>query len=218
MAIGYAVDTNARGEGSSVLILADRAHAWPEIHIDGVGWLPFDIYPQRSDEKPPQLVERSLESMLGEMARGDKTGGVGDGDTAWDVPWALIAWTVLGLLGVCLLVGYCVRFVRILRPSFGGSHATAFVVVLDAFSSVGLHRQPSETRERHAQRLAEWAPSLVQLTQVHLRLALGGPGTPELYAEARRLCAAARAELSSALPIWRRVVGIFHPYGWVRTR
>lgn len=218
VAIGYAVDTNARGEGSSVLILADRAHAWPEIHIAGVGWLPFDIYPQRSDEKPPQLVERSLESMLGEMARGDKTGGIGDGDSDWAMPWATIGWSILAIFGLVLLVGYVVRGLRLLRPALGGGHAAAFVALLDGFSAVGLQRATDETRERHAQRLAALVPSLPPLTQLHLRLALGGPAPAELHAELRRLCAASRAEFRGALPIWRRAVGILNPYGWVRTR
>src|SRR5262249_59532098 len=50
VALGYGVQTKRRGAGSSVLILGNEAHAWPELFIDGVGWVTFDIYPERSDE------------------------------------------------------------------------------------------------------------------------------------------------------------------------
>ena len=35
--------------------------------------VPFDIYPEQSDEPPPNLVQPSLESLLGDLARNDPT-------------------------------------------------------------------------------------------------------------------------------------------------
>ena len=42
VALGYAVETQKLGGGSSMLIMSNHAHAWPEIHLAGIGWLPFD--------------------------------------------------------------------------------------------------------------------------------------------------------------------------------
>ena len=53
VALGYAVQTRQRGGGSAILIAGNMAHAWPEIYIDGVGWMTFDVYPERSDEPRP---------------------------------------------------------------------------------------------------------------------------------------------------------------------
>ena len=75
VALGYAVQTKRRGAGSSLLVFGNEAHAWPEIYLDGVGWVTFDVYPEKSDEPPPTPVDGDLESMLGELARKDKTGG-----------------------------------------------------------------------------------------------------------------------------------------------
>src|SRR5262249_9788961 len=47
VALGYGVQTARRGAGSSILILGNEAHAWPEMFVDGVGWVTFDIYPER---------------------------------------------------------------------------------------------------------------------------------------------------------------------------
>ena len=55
--------------------MGDRAHAWPEIHLNGIGWMPLDIYPEQGVQPPPQLVSQDLESLLGELARDDKSGG-----------------------------------------------------------------------------------------------------------------------------------------------
>ena len=41
VAVGYAVDNRMRGNGSAILIMGDRAHAWPEIHLNGIGWMPL---------------------------------------------------------------------------------------------------------------------------------------------------------------------------------
>ncbi len=89
VALGYAVDAQTRRGGSAVMINNDRAHAWPEIHVEGVGWVTFDIYPERSDEPPGQMVDQSLESVFGELARKDKTGGKAADPNAepFRMPW-----------------------------------------------------------------------------------------------------------------------------------
>ena len=36
---GYAVDESARQGGSAILLSGANSHAWPEIYVDGVGWV-----------------------------------------------------------------------------------------------------------------------------------------------------------------------------------
>lgn len=218
VAVGYAVDAWTRGAGSAVLILGDRAHAWPEIHIAGVGWVPFDIYPEQSDEPPPRFVDQSLESLLGELARDDPTGGRGDPDGKWAIPWVRIGWSLIGLVGLVVLMGFTVKLGRMAaaaaRPE---SHRLQFASTLDRFSDLGLSRRPDETRERHAERLAQWAPSLVALTRVHLRLALGRPHDDDRRA-VYDLARAVRREYRERIPGWKRALGSLNPFGWWFTR
>ena len=72
VAVGYAVDNRMRGSGSAIVIMGDRAYmarnSRSRHRLDA-----FDIYPQQSDEPPPQVVAQSLESLLGEIARDDPT-------------------------------------------------------------------------------------------------------------------------------------------------
>jgi protein-glutamine gamma-glutamyltransferase len=113
VALGYAVSTRARGGGSAILVMGNMAHAWPEIFVDGVGWVTFDVYPERSDEPRPPPVDAELEQLLGEIARKDPTGGKSmDPDAGYYIPWALIGMSALSALAGMLVFAY---FVKVLR-------------------------------------------------------------------------------------------------------
>ncbi len=220
VALGYMVDNRMRAGGSSVLIMGDRAHAWPEIHLAGVGWIPFDIYPEASDEAPPRIVSQSLESLLGEIARGDPSGGrkADPNALSFSIPWALIFSWLLIIVASIILFGYVVKFWRALRPVFGeASHVDAFVSVLDRFSELGHARNFGESREGHARRLGVFAPTMFSRTQLHLRLHLGRSNDDDKE-KILDLCARVKAELSAALPAWKITLGWINPWGWWFTR
>lgn len=213
VAIGYAVETTQRGAGSSVLIFANEAHAWPEIFLEDVGWVTLDIYPEQSDQPPPQRVERDFESALGELARKPPPGLEADRR-----PW-VIPWPVVGIVAALLLVAlfFVALGVKAWRQLAVSDHRRRYRAVLDRLSDLGEPRRFGESRERHAQRLASVAPSFVTLTAAHLRLCLRGedPGT------AAQLEAAARAtleELRRNTPTLRRLAALFNPIGWWFTR
>ena len=210
VATGYGVETTQRGAGSAVLIFGNQAHAWPELYLDGVGWVTFDIHPEQSDEPPPQFVEQDLESALGELARKDPTGGHADPSGPFVFPWVALGTTLGALAGLALLVAFGVKLTRRLSPR-------AYRAVLDGFADLGAARRVGETRERHAARLSALAPSFVPLTATHLRLALGSD-TPEGRAQLSTLARATRAELRHNTPRLKWALGLLNPIGWWFTR
>jgi hypothetical protein len=213
VALGYGVQTRRRGAGSSVLILGNQAHAWPELYLDGVGWVTFDIYPERSDEPPPPQLDQDLESTLGELARKDRTGGrAAKPGAGLVIPWRAIQVGFAGLLGALLASAYTVKVARRLRRS---SHRLVYLGVLDQLSDLGAPRRYGETRERHAGRLLPLVPSFTSLTHAHLRAALGQAGP---LGEMTALARATKGELRQNLPVWRRLVATLNPIGWIRTR
>ena len=213
VAIGYGVQTQQRGAGSAVLIFANEAHAWPELYVDGVGWVTFDIMPEQSDEPPAPHVDQDLESALGELARKDPPGTLED-TSPLVIPWELIGFIAAGLAGVALVLAFGVKAYRRLGR---GSHRLVYRAVLDGLSDLGQARHRGESRERHARRLAARAPSFVPLTSAHLRLALGHDD-PESRAQVEVLARATRAELRRHTPFFARLGALFNPVGWFFTR
>ena len=213
VAIGYGVQTQQRGAGSAVLIFANEAHAWPELYVDGVGWVTFDIMPERSDEPPAPHVDQDLESALGELARKDPPGTLED-TTPFTIPWEAIGFGALGLTALALVLAFTIKAIRRLGKR---SHQLVYRSVLDALSDHGHARHKGESRERHARRLAARAPSFVPLTSAHLRLSLGhddAEGRAQVVALARKT----RAELRQHTPFLARVGALFNPVGWWFTR
>lgn len=214
VALGYAVQTKRRGAGSSLLVFGNEAHAWPEIYLDGVGWVTFDVYPEKSDEPPATPVDGDLESMLGELARKDRTGGkAGDPTTHFEMPWIEIGLSLAGLLAGAIAAAFSIKLVRGFRRS---SPKLVYRGILDRLSDLGYPREIGETRERHAARVAEIAPSFTPLTSVHLRETLGGrsEALPAVAALARN----ARVEISARTSFLRRLRAALNPLGWWFTR
>jgi len=58
VALGYGVQTSRRGAGSSVLNLRPRGARLAGALSRRLGWVTFDIYPERSDEPPPPQFDQ----------------------------------------------------------------------------------------------------------------------------------------------------------------
>lgn len=213
VAIGYGVGTQKRGAGSAVLVFAHEAHAWPELYVEGVGWVTFDISPERSDEPPSPHVDQDLESALGELARKDPPNTLDDPEP-FVIPWELIGFVTASLLAVALVLAFVIKSWRRLAA---GSPVRVYRAVLDELSDLGESRLPGESRERHALRLAPKAPSFVPLTAAHLKLALGHDD-PAVRAQLVQLAKATRSELRRQTPFLLRLGALFNPVGWIFTR
>lgn len=209
VALGYGVQTQRRGAGSAVLIFGQDAHAWPEIYLDGVGWVTFDISPEASDEPVRPPMEQELEVVFGELARKDPVSQ--PVARAFNLPWARIG------LGALLAVVALAYLIKVLRRLQGGSHVKVYRGVLDWLSDVGAMRHFGESRERHAERLAKQAPSFAALTTAHLRLALKG-NDPTTQSQFATLARATLKELRANTPWTLRVRGLLNPIGWWFTR
>jgi len=227
VAVGYASDVTRRGTGSSMLILGNQAHAWPEIYLDGIGWVTFDIYPERSDEPPQQIIDQDLANMLGEIARDDPSGGRASNPNRAPFPWHVFPWILLGLAASVLAFGYIVKIARRLAPSVASPqrlHRAALRSATDALADLGLVRDFGETRESFASRVAPIAPSLRELTMLHLRAALGaplaafGPQKDAEVAKVRALHSSVKRELGTNLKWHQRLLIFINPLGWYRAR
>jgi protein-glutamine gamma-glutamyltransferase len=224
---GYAVDVRNRGEGSSLMIRGKDSHAWPEIYLDGPGWIPFDIAPEKSLAPPEEPTDHGLQQMLGEMAR-EGAGNPRDQHKAAarsDIQAAVrrllhqlvaalpsLAVTILALLFFTKLYRRYVPFYC--RPAL--LPRLAYRASLDCLADAGRLRGFGQTRESFARAIAPKCPSFLRLTEIHLDAALGkGNGGVE-QKECLRLYRGAMRQIARMIPWWRRPLAGMHPCSWMR--
>lgn len=233
IANGYAVDARQRGAGSSLLIRSNEAHSWPEICLDGAGWIELDISPKKNLEPQTEPVDSSLQQMMGDMARKDQKEKRPESQQSTVDVQALLArlmGTLLRLLpwvlGALWLGLSSWKWTRRWLPWFlsgPGLARIAYLSVLDGLAERGIVRACGESQEAFARRLAERLPSLQRLTWMHLRSRLGSPeagGGPSAE-EIRQCLRACWQEMRSSPSLaqgWRRWGGWLDALSGFRVR
>jgi transglutaminase-like putative cysteine protease len=221
VAAGYAVAAADRGGGSSVLIRGLDAHAWPEIHLDGVGWVVVDIAPERVLDAVAPRPDPALQSMLGELLRGTPADEAfaAEGSAAWP-RLAEIARVLAALAAAAFALAALVKAERRLAPRFARPASLPRLLyrrALDQLADAGAVRRFGETRERFAERIGRRAPSFALLTKLHLAGALGGAVRSDASG-LRRLGRNVARETSVSAPAWRRLLGLVNPFSWLLVR
>ncbi|MDQ7006028.1 MAG: transglutaminase family protein [Acidobacteriota bacterium] len=216
VAAGYACPSEDRAGGSALLIRASSAHAWAEIYLDPVGWVPIDPSPESLDPPVPP-TDLDLQRLLGELARpptptgGEPAGRIWPGWRQW------LRWT--GLLAVVIwAAGFPVKLWRRVAPwlvSADHRGRLALRASLDRLAEAGHLRREGESWESFARRTASAAPTLPTLIRRHLAASFGShtlrPG------EGRNLARAVARDIAARAG-WRRRLGWLRPWLWTRTR
>jgi transglutaminase-like putative cysteine protease len=226
---GYAVDGRDRGEGSALMIRAKNAHAWPEIHLDGIGWIPFDISPAKSLEPPVEAPDQGLQQMLGEMVREGagnprdehKTAAHGNLQEAVRRFLKSFVATLPYVLAALLALLYIAKVYRRLAPFFCRLESLprlAYRASLDCLADAGYWRNHGQTREAFAGSLMPRCPSFLRLTEIHLDRALGQGHAGVQLPKGRQLCRSAAQEINNLIPWWRRWLGAVHPFLWLKVK
>jgi transglutaminase-like putative cysteine protease len=225
VAVGYHVEEDARKGGSAMLIRGGDAHAWPELYLEGAGWIVLDIASQRNLDPPQLPVDDELQRLLGEMARGeppDPTEAPGERTALRDLLRDIGRSAVL-LVAAAIGLLYLIKAWRRIAPLVTGARRMPVVgyrCALDMLTDAGYVRMYGETRETFAARVGEVSPSFQELTWMHLKSALGRPeagGAPQVDAW-RETLAAVRRELAERGGRARRILGAVHPSSFLDSR
>ncbi len=215
---GYAYVSRNRGSGSALLLRSGDAHAWAEVHLEGVGWVPVDPSPPSLDPPMP-APDMDLQSLLGEMARGEKNVLARDLPGSWSLPGPRALLTVLAaMLALWLFAGYAAKVWRRLAPDLirrDRRARLAYRAALDRLADVGLARGFAESREDFARRVATVAPSFPALTRLHLESCWAERPAPA--GRARRLTRAVGREVRRHRRP-RAVTGMLLPWNWTHSR
>lgn len=225
---GYHVEEDAR-RGSALVIRSGDAHAWPELYLDGVGWVVLDISAAQNLDPPGQPVDEDLSKLLADMARkeGDPQGEPEQVSEESREFGDEIAWTLLWIVLIGLTILYALKIWRRVVVLFAGPNAmprVGYRLALDLLSEAGLAREYGETRERFARRVTDLSPTFARLTALNVAAKMGNPSQDPASREEFKLDAwkaglsALRKERAQAVPAWRRILGLLDPIAFYRAR
>jgi transglutaminase-like putative cysteine protease len=233
--IAARVGTGYRGRpddlrGSALILRSSDAHAWPELHLEGVGWIVLDVAPQKTLDPPPQPADDELTQELAELARKDpgKEEQQSEGhDGGASEPRPSLSAMLLAWLAVLVLVLHAVKIWRRLAPGWARGPAlprAAWRRALDQLAEVGLVRGLGETRSAFAARARAVAPSLQTLAALSEAAQLGDPAVlPRARPEQQRAAFTAvlrsiSNDLRAHVPARRRVLGLLNPFAFLSVR
>ncbi len=224
VATGYAVAESARQGGSSLLLSGAASHAWPEVYVDGFGWVVMDVYPERALDAPEPPMDPDLQRLLGELARGasplplSATNIPKIQELARKLSLTIGTWLAL-LLGGLVLLLYLVKAWRRLAPRWASEKAlprVAYRAELDRIGEVSVRRQPGESRESFSRRVGDSVPGFEPLTRAHIASTYGSqPAEPSAV---RTHASAVRREIRERFPLWKRLFGAVTPWSWLRSK
>ncbi|MDP3273969.1 MAG: transglutaminase-like domain-containing protein [Deltaproteobacteria bacterium] len=224
---GYHVDAQNRGSASTIIVRSGDGHAWPEVFVEGLGWVVVDIAAERNEDPPGQPQDDDERDRLGEMAREQPADPQEPPRPQQQTPqrnrareMARAAARAFPWVLLLVLAGlYGVKFWRRWIPSFANGKPAARVsyrAALDMLAEAGIAREYGETREGFSRRMAGSVPSLKALTDEVQRAKLGArdesaPDATELRAALSRVA----GEVRKLKPWWRRLIGKLNPTSWL---
>ena len=226
---GYMVPEENRRGGSSILVRSGDAHAWPEVFLEGTGWIVLDIAAEQNLDEAGEPLDEELQRMLGEMAREQPPNPEDEVNNEPEEPSRLWTWLVAHvwylvaalLIAVAVLL-YGIKAWRRVAPAFSSPRrlpAVGYRATLDRLAEVGLVREYGETRESFADRISERVPSFLELTQLHVAAHLGPHGHLGFDRQRyRSLSGGVKREVRQVSRWWRRLLGLLHPVSHLTVR
>ncbi|MCB1648596.1 MAG: transglutaminase domain-containing protein [Pseudomonadales bacterium] len=226
--IGYSVPASNRAGGSSLLVQAINGHAWPEIYLDGVGWIIVDPAPSRTLVDMSVDPQNSLQQLLGDMLRDEASFDEfieSQQDTT--LPLAAMLRALAGVMLALLVAAYAVKLYRQRAPYYAQAdqrYRLSYRAILDSLGAMGLRRRYGESRESFARRLSAMTPSFATMTQSHLQQAMRQlPGDALVSVDMAEdinwlaLDKQIRQEVRQHIPLWRRMLAFLNPVSWLGT-
>ena len=162
--MGYLTDLNYAKDGHILLQLGDR-HAWPEVYVQGHGWVVFDITPTKAEGEQVLVPdEKLLEELMSKLDPAQLLPDVPP--VPLDKPLTLPSFAalfsskaLLTIIGLSLLAWFAfkswLRFGYLLVTAPKRRIYFAYVSFASLMADLRLYREEGETRKEYCERLYE---------------------------------------------------------------
>lgn len=213
---GYLTDLSQAKDGHILLRMSDR-HAWAEVFISGIGWVPFDIQPEQVESHAETQVDaKLLEELMGALEPGEEIlpkdlvkdeAGITEPSEAWAPSKGLILALIIGSLVALYLVKIFLRYRWYIAPTPRLALRWAYIATASTLYDIGIARNYGETRAQFACRSPEEA--LEPISQLLIEQAYSFADKPDRQEIASTM--RVTRERLSKLPRKKRVFALINP-------
>ena len=222
MAEGYAVPLRHKGTSSSMLVREAEAHAWPEVFVQGAGWVVFDIYPRRSLDQQIPPPDPKLRQMMANLARKKQSWRQKRSQkqqkkkakaaaNSWSMWSGFVWWCLLG----AFVALYALKYWRRNAYRWAAHPKRLFLFyrgMEDRLSELGLRREFGETPGHFALRISEEIPSMRAMVNRMTALRLGSSLEHLQFRKGHERTLL--NEYSQMRPTFRRFLAALDPISW----
>lgn len=219
---GYLTDLSQAKDGHILLRMSDR-HAWAEVFIAGIGWVPFDVQPEQVESHAETQVDaRLLEELMGVLEPGEEIlpkentkdePGMTDPEPVWLPSRNAIYVSVLTFALTVLLMKLALREGWRCAPTTRLKLRWGYLSLASFLHDIGITREYGETRADFARRspnniLSEISHLIVRMAYSH-NADLSPNHVQEAINEARKQC--------KRIPLRRRLLALANPSSLIRS-